>query len=265
MENIFSREFKLEKRRMSVLMFGAPKVGKTRTILELVKRGNYVCLMTTDHGTLEVYRNPTLYKGRLVVAEVYTLNDMRNALVEGKEIVKKLIKNGVSPRDIWACIDTVTHLQIMLLLEARKVSLKRPDSTDDDRDDYVRDMTTQADWGINLGLMAEVSNMLNSYPCNIINIALEREDRTTHRPSPAISGQSQQRLVGDADLILRMAFDPSSGRTFKTSVLDGAGDRSGILLDTEQPDLLAIRNKIFGETEMKGQSNDGNQATTQNQ
>lgn len=81
MADIFSREFRLEKRRLSALLFGVPKIGKTRIILDLIKLyGNYVCMLSTDHGTLEVYRNPTLYKGKLVVAEIYTLNDMRNAL-----------------------------------------------------------------------------------------------------------------------------------------------------------------------------------------
>ena len=265
MADIFSREFRLEKRRLSALLFGVPKVGKTRIILDLIKLyGNYVCMLSTDHGTLEVYRNPTLYKGKLVVAEIYTLNDMRNALVQGKEIVKKLIKAGINPRDIWTVIDTMTHLQIMLLGEARKVSLKAPQSSDDDRDEYMRDMTTQADWGINLGLMSEVCNMLNSYPCNIVTIGLEKEDRTTHRPSPAISGQSRERVMGDADLILRLTAE-TEGRKFHTSVLNGAGDRSGVLDETEEPDLIKIRNKIFGEAaESKGPT-DGNQAATQNQ
>lgn len=247
-DNIYSRDFKLEKRRLSVLLYGAPKVGKTRSILDLVKRGNYVCLMTTDHGTLEVYRNPTLYKGRLVVAEIYTLNDMRAALAEGKEIVKRLIRAEVNPRDIWACIDTITHLQVMLLAEARKVNLKNPQAdADKDRDEYMRDMTMQVDWGINLGMMSEVANLLNSYPCNIVNIALEKEDRTTHRPSPSLSGQSKSRFEGDADIILRMAVDQQSGRKFQTSVLQGAGDRSGVLDEVEEPDLIAVRNKVFGE------------------
>lgn len=266
MGSVFNREFKLEKQRLSILLFGTPKVGKTRCILELVKRGNYVCLLSTDHGTLEVYRNPSLYQKRLVVSEIYTLNDLRNALVEGKEIVKKLIKANVNPRDVWVCLDTVTHLQIMLLTEARRINLKHPEANEDGRDEYERDMTTQADWGINLGLMSEVANMLNSYPCNILSIALEKEDRISHKPSPAISGQSKDRICGDADLILRMSVDNAKKRKFQTSVVDGAGDRSGVLNDTEEPDLIAIRNKIFGEQKMtekteeqKGLDN-GNQA-----
>lgn len=256
---IFSREFRLEKRRLSIMLFGSPKIGKTRVLLDLVKRGNYVALITTDHGTLEVYRNPTLYKGRLVVAEVYNLTDMRRALEEGKTIVRKLIKNGVPPSKIWACIDTVTHLQIMLLTEARRMSLKNPD-TDEDRDDYVRDITTQADWGINLGLMSECANMLNSYPCNIVNIALEKEDRTTHRPGPSMSGQSRDRFVGDADVILRMVYEAGQGRKFYTSVLDGAGDRSGVLDEIEEPNLITIRDKIFGAEDAEKGQEDGNQA-----
>lgn len=248
--DIFSRDFKMEKQRLSVLLFGTPKVGKTRCILDLVKRGNYVCLMSTDFGTLEVFRNPSLYKGRLVVAGIHTLNEMRQALIEGKDIVRKLIKSNINPKDIWVCIDTLTHLQVMLLMEARRISLKNPNSSEDDRDEYIRDMTTQADWGINLSLMSEVANMINSYPCNIVNIALEREDRTTHKASPAMSGQSKDRFAGDADLILRMICD-NKGRRFQTSVLDGAGDRSGVLNESEEPDLIAIRDKIFGEQQQQ--------------
>jgi hypothetical protein len=146
----------------------------------------------------------------------------------------------------------------MLLTEARKMSLKKPE-TSEDHDEYMRDITTQADWGINLGLMSEVANMLNSYPCNIVNIALERENRTTHRPEPAMSGQSRDRFMGDADLILRLTAD-NKGRKFHTSVLDGAGDRSGVLNEVEEPDLIVIRDKIFGAAEKEKE--DGNQATS---
>ena len=251
---IFSREFKLEKRRLNVLIYGAPKVGKTRAILDLAKKdpGNFVVLMTTDHGTLEVYRNPTLYKGRLCVAEVFSLTDMRRALEEGRVIVRKLIKAGVDPGNIWTVIDTTTHLMIQLLTEARQISLKEPES--DAQREYIRDVTTQVDWGILLGLMSECANMLNSYPCNIVNVCLERESRTTKRPEPALSGQISARITGDADLILRMTSEAKAGRKFQTSVLDGAGDRSGVLNETEEPNLIAIRNKIFGPTTTKKES-----------
>jgi len=250
---IFTREFKLEKRRLNVLIYGAPKVGKTRALLDLAKKdpgpGNFVILMTTDHGTLEVYRNPDLYKGRLVVAEIYSLTDMRRALEEGRLITRKLIKSGVEPRNIWAVIDTTTHLMIQLLTEARQISLKDPES--DAAREYVRDVTTQVDWGILLGLMSECANTLNSYPCNIVNVCLERESRTTKRPEPALSGQISARITGDADLILRMISEAKEGRRFQTSVLDGAGDRSGALDEIEGTDLIAIRNKIFGSTTEK--------------
>jgi hypothetical protein len=140
----------------------------------------------------------------------------------------------------------------MLLSEARKISLRNPDAKDD-RDEYVRDITTQADWGINLGLMSECANVLNSYPCNIVTICLERESRTSRRPEPSISGQSKDRIMGDADLIMRLVVE-KDGRKFLTSALDGAGDRSGVLEEAEKPDLIAIRNKIFGSAE-KGQDN----------
>lgn len=243
---VFDRDFAMEKQRLSVLLFGPPKVGKTRCVLDLVKKKQYVCLISTDHGTLEARRNPSLYKGKLVVSEVYTLNDIRKALSEGKDIVRHLIKAGVNPRDIWACIDTVTHLQILLLEEARRINLKHPETDNKDRDEYERDMTTQVDWGINLGLMSEVANVMNSYPCNIVYIGLEKEDKTTHRASVSMSGQSRDRFCGDVDLILRVARD-GKGKKFQTSILDGAGDRSGVLNDFEEPDLVAVRDKIFGQ------------------
>ncbi len=244
--SIFSRDFKLEKQRLSMILFGPPKVGKTRAILDLAKRGDYVALISTDHGTLELYRNPSLYKGHLMAAEVYNLIDMRKALEEGKDTVRGLIKKGIPSSKIWAVIDTITHLQIMLLTEARRISIKHPETQDDTRDEYIRDVTTQTDWGINLGLMSECANMLNSYPCNIVCIALEREDRTTGRPGPSISGQSRDRFVGDADLILRLIYDSTSKkRKFCTSIVDGAGDRSGVLGTMEELDLIAMRDKIF--------------------
>lgn len=256
---IFNREFKLEKQRLSIVLYGPPKIGKTRVLLDLVMGGDYVALMSTDHGTLEIYRNPTKYQGRLIAAEIYNLQDMRKALEEGKATVRKLIQNGVPAHKIWVCIDTLTHLQIMLLTEARRMSLKNPDSKAD-HDEYVRDITTQTDWGINLGLMSECANMLNSYPCNIINTALEHENHTTHRPEPSLSGQSRDRFLGDADIILRIVCEQNNKRTFHTSVLDGAGDRSGVLKEVEELDLMVIRDKIFKQPE-KG-TEDGKAAQT---
>lgn len=76
--------------------------------------------------------------------------------------------------------------------------------------------------------MSEVANVLESVPCNVITIALEKEEReerrSTGRIISAISGQSYNRFVGDADVVLHLDMDDKDRR-----YLSVHGDRSGLL------------------------------------
>jgi len=251
--NLFEKDFsKLSSARILALVFGRPKVGKTRCVLELAKNGHFVVMLSIDRGARqELHRNSKLYEGQVALAEVHGLGQIRKGTREAAELVKKLMKQGIPAGKIWVVVDTVSHMQIQLLQEARKIDQKNPSSKDLTDEDFLRDFTTQVDWGINLTLMGEQADILMSLPCNVVYIALEKTEKPKgqpEKPVPAISGQSLQKFTGDADLILHMVSDDEN-RWFETSYRGGGGDRTGLLADREPADLLHVYNKIYGAQE----------------
>lgn len=253
MGNMFERDFSNpSSARLLVLIFGRPKVGKTTTILKLAEQGQYIVLLSYDRGARQaVTRNFKKYEGRIAMAEIHGIKEIRKSFSEAVAIVKKLMSSGVEAGKIWVVVDTLTHMQIQLLQEARKINQKDPTSKDLTDEDFIRDFTTQIDWGINLTLMGEQSDALMSLPCNVVYIALEKTEKPKGQPEksvPAISGQSLQKFTGDADLILHMVSDDNT-RYFETDYRGGGGDRFGVLNSQEPADLTAIYNKIFGESE----------------
>lgn len=245
---LFKKEFKEKEQKLKILLFGRPKVGKTWTVLKLAESGDYVLLISTDQGCAKVYQHPEKYK-TAKVAEVSGLFEIREALLEVRELVHKGIKKDIPAKRMWVVVDTITHLQSKVLTEGRSISARFATAKDRKHlpDDYVRDMLTQIDWGINLALMSEVADSLVTLPCNLIYIALEKmENRGPSIPVPVISGQSRERFLGDADIILRMVESEKGKREFKVSSSDGSGDRFDVLNTTEPADLHYIQKKVFG-------------------
>lgn len=225
-------------------LYGAPKVGKTRTVLDLVaKHRDFMVMISTDHGLFWVRQEPQLFEKRLAVASPMKLKDLRSDLESGVMRVKQLLKKGVNPSRIWFVLDNVTHLQQRLLVEARKVKLRGAGA--EIADEMIREVATEFDWNVNLGHMSEVANILESVPCNVITIALEKEEReerrSTGRIISAISGQSYNRFVGDADAVLHLDAD-DKGRRY----LSVHGDRSGMLKDVvEVTDLKLVQKAMM--------------------
>lgn len=235
---------------LNILLFGRPKLGKTRAALDLVRHeGHYLILISCDKGArVHLHREPKVFGGKVALSEPRGLVEIRKAVHEGAMKVRQLIKKGVEPGQIWIVVDTLTHMQFQFLQEARKIDQKDPTHEDRRDEDFARDFTTQVDWGINLTLMGEQADMLNTLPCNKIYIALEKTEKPkgqSEKPAPALSGQSMHRFTGDADAILHMVQD-NDERYFETDYAGGGGDRYGLLEGREPSDLLGIYNKIFG-------------------
>lgn len=232
-------------------LFGPPKIGKTKMILDLVEKHRDVVLMlSTDRGwRLRVRQNPAIFSKRLYVADVDSLSDIR----EGLKIMRMKADKGVRqlhPSKVWFVMDTITHAQTKLMEEARKINIKNP-RADENREEFVRDATTEVDWGVNLGHMGEIANALVGMPCNIIAVSLEKEQSVNRSKTgtmiPAISGQSLTRFMGDADAVLRVDRGDTKNDRVLIPYVDGdlTGDRSGLLEEVEPGDLAMIRDKML--------------------
>jgi hypothetical protein len=244
--------------RVYLHVFGPAKIGKTRLILDLVeKHRDVVIMLSTDGGwKMRVAQNRSGFSKRFYVGDAMTLTDIREAL----KVMRMKANNGVrqlSPRRVWFAFDTITHAQTHLLQEARKINVKHP-TAKDHRDEFVRDVTVEVDWGVNLGHMGEIANALVGMPCNVIAVSLEKEQSVNRQKTgamvPAISGQSFTRFMGDADAILRVVPGESKHERMLIPYVDGSltGDRSGLLDDVEEPDLAMIRDKMLALGSLEG-------------
>jgi hypothetical protein len=248
---MFDRDFSQPlSARLVFMVFGRPKIGKTRLALDLAKKGQYVMMISCDRGArFELHRNSKDYQGHVALAEVSGLAEFRKALGELKVNIGRLVKAGIPAGKIWVVVDTLTHMQAQLLQEARRIDQKNPGAVEKSREDFLRDFTTQVDWGINLTLMGEQSDAMLALPCNVVYIALEKTEKPkgqSEKPAPAMSGQSKERFLGDSDVILHMTRGNDKELQLETSYAGGAGDRTGLLDPIEPPDLLAIYNKVYG-------------------
>lgn len=247
----FTKKFSEDplRNRVYLLVHSEPKVGKTRMVLDLIRRhGDYVVMFSFDEGTFEVRQEPEVYESKLAIAKPTSLRMLRDDMNEGSILIERLVKAGVPRWRIWAVIDTVTHLQNRLMTEARQINVKNP-SANDVRRDFVRDATTEVDYNINLTHMSEVANYLASLPCNVVVNALSREEyidrKKTGRVLPAITGQSGLRFTGDADAILYLNRNDAGDRWLECDTETG-GDRSGRLDKREPANLHHVLDKMLG-------------------
>jgi hypothetical protein len=246
--------------RLYLLIYGEPKVGKTRAVLDMVKdHGHYMVLMSSDRGLLYVNHHPKAFEKRLAVAYPRNLKDVRKTLKEAQKKVAKLLAAGVPPQKIWLVVDNITHLQQRLMKEARKVQVEGNSASGRGSIDteYRREMTTDVDYGVNLGHMVEIADELDTVNCNVCVIALAKAEYTAGRNDRKatgkkiidMSGQPARRFAGDADAIMLMDRDKSGAAFFKIHGSGSGGDRSGYLEALEPADLLYIVSKMHGKHE----------------
>ena len=237
--------------RIYALVYGEEGIGKTRMVLDLVKKHrDYVVLFSLDRGDLAVRQDPEAFEGRLTVAYPKSLAELRSDMHEAELIIAQLAKKGIPRAKIWVVVDTVTHLQSKLLAEARKINVRNPESKDS-RKEYVRDAVVEVDYGINLAHMSELADFLVGVKANVVVTALEKRERIkreeTGRVQPSISGQSATRLQGDADVIVQLTIDKKGERFLALGRASSLGkDRSDRLDDREPADLKLLQQKIVG-------------------
>lgn len=260
--------------RLYLLLYGAPKIGKTKSILNLIEhQGHRVIMISTDGGVLYAHKHPEVFNNKLAVANPRTLEETRRAFSLAGQKVKKLIDAGFPAQRIWVVLDNATHLQQRLLTEARKVSITRGPGNRPSTDkgaEYAREMTMEMDYQVNLGHMVEIADALDTFRCNVCVICLPKDEtigadrKSTGRIIPALSGQTATRFAGDADAIIHMDKDANGDRFFRIM-----GDRSGNLgNDPESPglepaDLEYLIAKIHGHVDNAAPSDDTASADAQ--
>lgn len=234
------------------VIYSEPKIGKTELLLDMLRKheDQRLYLISADKGDTRVRLDHAPYQGRMAVARPTTLREWRQTMVEVQSLVKSSFAKGRKASDMWVCIDTVTSMQLQLLAEARKLDVAVGRSGKrgiQDGDEFSRDLLTQVDYNVNLGHMVEVTNELLSLPANIVMMALEKKGQDGRPACPALSGQSKDKIVGDADIIARLVIGEGGKRVLQCQPGDDftAGDRTGKLAPVERADLYALRQKIF--------------------
>lgn len=246
-------------KRLVVMVYAKAGIGKTTLAYRLAKSGNIVFLISTDKGTIEASLDPSQFKNRLAIAkpkagkDTTYIQSLRDTIDGVAGRIEALSKKKIPPSKIWVVVDTATQMQADLMTEARKIDIKHPGARSN-RDEFVRDITTQIDYGINLAMMNEVMSSLMDLPCNLYITAYEKEDKDSSKGNrayykPQLSGQARDRFEGAADVICRLEVGEEGERLLKcnpTAVIY-AKNRGGKLNDVEEPDLAKLWNKVFAE------------------
>lgn len=245
--------------RLVWFIYGRPKTGKTSMFMHLVERhpDQRVFILSADKGTQRIRANAGPYKGKIAIAYPMHLKEWRTTVRQLREKVIAL-RQKKAATDVWIVIDTVNMMQAQLLTESRKIAAQKqgkggklivpegqdPNAAKNDStrvvDDaaYARDIQTQLDWGINLALMTELTNEILALPVNVVFIALEKTEKDEFERNiavPALSGQTNGKILGDADIIARLRVERGERKLYCTS-RDGecyAGDRTDKLDEVE--------------------------------
>ena len=245
--------------RLTYLIYGWWKTGKTSLLLRMLKEHSdqVVYLLSADKGDKQVSLTPRAFP-TLAIARPTTLGEWRADVKEVADRVDRLISQKKrKAHNIWVAVDTISHCQVQLLAESRKlaVSVARSGKGRIESDDeYVRDALTQVDYNVNLGHMAEITNALGRLPCNVVYIALERREKSDEGANPkgfatpSLSGQALDKIAGDADVVARLVADDAGKRTLHIAPgsMWTAGDRTGRLSATEPADIWALHQKWLG-------------------
>lgn len=274
-------------------IYGGPKVGKTTAILDLARNGQIVIVFSIDRGLKRVQMNRKDFQGKLFPVYIMPTDAEEEAdkregrafsftrylyksIYQVKEqFLPMLARKGVSLERIWMVIDTYTHLQAQLLhdgseaqiekaqvvrpLNVKKDGKQQESAENEEQQRVYSELTNQPEWGANLSVLTKVMEYLYDAGCNIVLLALEKEQKTEGRQSkmgPAVQGASYSRFVGDVDILLHLEAQ-SDGRRFlhaKPSPKREAGDRFSVLPPTIELErvedgktstLLSIRQLVY--------------------
>lgn len=259
-------EFADQYGRMTILVYGKYRVGKTTLALRIAQSGELVYMLSVDFGLRAAVFNPGPYRNTLVVSEAGTMGELRKDIRDISTRITQKVAANKDGMKRWIIVDNLSHLQANLLHECRKVAVSG-EFNPKIKDAEVRDMVTQADWNINLSLMMEVVNMVMQVPCNVVLLCHEMREKITGLPTPQIAGQAHGRILGAVDVIARLVRDENDNGQLIVRGDDNMVDASGfrgdpnLLNDVEPADLCLLRNKYLVQAREPAQETNNKEKT----
>jgi hypothetical protein len=235
--------------RMTVMLWGTSRIGKTTCLLKAAEQGDVVWHIAADvpTGAKAAFEAPHLYGKRLKMSYAAGIREYRGIIEECANEVRALLAKGVPSRKMWVAVDTWTHLQQKFMTESRRVAIKAS-SNPNIGDDYVRDAVTQQDYGVMNGWSNECIQALLSIPCNIVVVVQEKMDGPI--AIPVLVGQSLETVRGLLDVHCRVIVGQDrSKRQFvcglSSASTGGYRGLPGKLNEVEPADLIALRDKYL--------------------
>lgn len=235
--------------RLSLLLYGRFRVGKTEAILRVCERGDVVFLLSIDKGIRSAFDRVATLKKRLFVSYADTLLDLRNDIASVEDRIAKAKASGADLRRVWLVVDNITHMQQNFQTESRSINVKNTTNPKVGTG-IVRDAMVQLDYGVLNTWTNEIVMRLLRLPCNVVFVALERVDFDTKIAEPSLVGQSRDTIPGLCDVIARMVIgNDTSTRNLicgtQSSSETGARGAMGKLNEVELADLSHLRDKYL--------------------
>jgi hypothetical protein len=242
--------------RVTILVYGPPRCGKTTMAVKVAESGDIVFVMAYDRGVRAAVERRDKIGKKMRVAFPEGLLETRKLIVWLKKTIDGLVAKGHKASKIWTFVDTVTHAQSLFLTQSRSVQINVAGTVPKVGKEIVRDAITQADFNILHAWMNELVNGVLAIKGNVVFFALEKYDKKIKRTLPSLYGQNAGKVCGDVDVIARMEVAEKGDKTAKDgrilwvapnseweAGIRGAGQNA--IGETCGPDLLGIRNKIL--------------------
>lgn len=237
-------------KRLTVLLFGRNRIGKSTVALDICRSGDIVCLMSSDSGIRAVLTEKSVYAKKLVLSISYDIEEVRTDMNFMLKKAESILKQGWPAHRLWFVLDNVTSMQQSFLVDSRRVSNSKG-SAGQTMATVQRDVPQQVDYGILAAWSNEIIDAARRFPWNFVFVATEKYDQDRKMFHPALVGQSYEKLKGECDLLLRMDTHQSdtNRRVLYTSAQGmevGCRKSVGQLASVEFADLVKIRDKYLG-------------------
>jgi len=242
-------------RRISVLLYGKTRIGKTTMLLDIIRNGEILFAISTDKGLMDAMTEAEWekYDENVRVSLSKGIVELRKDLALMHKKIMKMVNGGVPPHEIWFIIDTLTHMQADLLTECRTIAVGKGSGNPTVGGTVLRDAVQQVDYGILFAWMNEIVSGCMNLPCNVVFIALEKTDRDAEpRIQPALTGQSSAKVAGDVQVIAHLEHSGKKGRDRALRVhangecVAGTRGDKNLFKEYIKPDLLEIRDTLIG-------------------